>query len=155
MNKRVGVCIVGVVACALAGSSTAYAADVDIPIDTVIVSGVAEGNDVELASVASAGFAGQSCTVRAVRDGEGPVHEGNDLSISSGDDTVVLANVEREPAATTDGSDAITLGDVITIELTMGSDEAFAGDIVVEFDCEVAVASASAASGTPRDRSLG
>lgn len=119
----------------LATGTTASAADLTVPIDTVIVSGVAEGDVVELAVASTDVLGGSTCTLQAVHRGEGAVHAGNRLIVRSGAATTEMADVERVPGATTSGDTALVLGDVVTVELEMGPDEEFDGDIDLEFDC--------------------
>lgn len=123
----------------LAGSSTVAAAELSIPIDTVITGGVAEGEQIELTVVSSGPLTGQTCTVRAIGGGA-DVHAGNDLIVSSGDGVATLMDVERAAGSVTEGDAPLTLGDVITVELRMGAAGEFGGDIDLELDCPDAAA---------------
>jgi len=135
ITKVVTTVAVAALAVAVAPASVHAAADLRIPLDTVIVSGVVEGEQVELALVASDALAGRSCTVRAVHEASGDVHPANELVVTSGVASANLLDVERAPGATTDATAALTLGDVIRVELVMGPDESFGGDVDVELDC--------------------
>jgi len=117
------------------GTLTAFAADITVPIDTVITGGVTPGEQVELSVTSSGPFEGSTCRVQAVRSGDGAARAGNDLAVTSGGAVVTLVDVERESAAVTDGSGSLTLGEVVTVELTMGADGSFDGDITLEFTC--------------------
>jgi hypothetical protein len=148
---RIGMVRVAVIAglAAVAVPSTAHAADLSIPLDSMIVSGVAQAEQVELALVASDRLTGQTCSLRAVHGESAAVHPGNDLVVTSGDGTATLPDVERAPGAITDGSAAITLGEVIKVDLVMGPDEQFGGDMELELDCDGAPAPATDPSALP------
>ena len=119
----------------LATGSTAQAADLSIPIDTGYGSGVAVGQEVELASVGAADLAGRQCAVSAVRrDSATDVNSGNDIVVSSGASSVTLSDVEREAGAETAG-DELVLGERIVVVLVMGPDEEFAAELDVRFEC--------------------
>ncbi len=120
----------------LVGAGAAHAVDLVIPIDTVIESGVSDGEMVELAAVSSGALAGTTCTVRSVHRVDGEPHPGNDLMVSSNNERIVLADVERESGAVTDGSDLLVIDELITVELVMGPSEVFGGAVDVELDCQ-------------------
>ena len=135
----------------LYGSSTAAAANLSIPIDTAISAGLAVGERTELVTVATADLAGSTCDVRSVRRDQSTSNRGNDLIVTSGQGSTTLTDVEREPAAVTEG-EAIMLGETVTVVLEMGPDEAFAGGIDVEFDCpDAAPVEAGDGGATPTD----
>ena len=148
---RIDVVRVAVIAglAALAVPTTVHAADLIIPLDTTIVSGVTEGEQVQLAVVASDGLAGQRCAVRSLHGGTGAVHPGNDLIVRSGNRTARLVDVERAAAAITDGTVTITLGQVIEIDLVVGPDEEFGGDLELELECAGAPTPTSARTPAP------
>lgn len=116
-------------------TASAQEADLVMPIDTVIVAGGPEGSRVELAEASSGPLNRQLCDVRAVHRGESAAHPGNNLIVISGDETTTLADVESSPGAVTEATEPITLAEIITVELEMGTDSAFGGDIDVEFYC--------------------
>jgi len=113
----------------------AQAADIIVPLDTVISSGVAEGEKFELALIASNDLDGETCAVRTVHTEDGAVHPGNHLVVTSGANSTRLDDVEREAGAVTDGASTLTLADVIMIELEMGPDQHYGGDLELEFEC--------------------
>ena len=119
--------------------ATAAAADISVPLDTVVANGVAAGERFELALVSTSDLAGETCLVRAVHGGNAAAHPGNDLIVTSGDETT-LTDVERESGATTEADDPITLANTITVELLMGPDQHYGGDIDLEFECGQQVA---------------
>jgi hypothetical protein len=143
MAKVLGGAIGALVMLVVAMPSTALAANLAIPLDTTVTSGVAPGDRVELTVVSSGPLAGQTCDARSVRPGQGMSHPGNDLIVSSGEGRVALADVERTPDSVTEADGTITLADAITVELVMGSDGEFDGDVVVELDCDAAGATPS------------
>ena len=152
--KRLMPCVVGaLILAAFAQPAAALDADLVIPLDVVIANGRVEGSRVELAEASSGPFAGETCTVRAVHRGEGAPHSGSDLIVISGSETATLHDVERAPGAVTDAADPLLLADVIHVELEMGVDSAFEGDIDVEFECSPPFAEqgleADPASGDP------
>jgi hypothetical protein len=123
-----------VLATSFGQSASAQEADLVIPLDTVIVDGGDEGTRAELAEASSGPLEGETCAVRAVHRGEG-THQGNSLIVISGANSTFLADVERVPEAETEATVPLTLADIITVELEIGPDSAFDGDIDVEFDC--------------------
>jgi hypothetical protein len=83
---------------------------------------------------------GASCTFEAVADNNISVHPGNDLIMSSGGDSVTLADVERAPGAVTPSNGSITLGDTINVALFLGTDNGngrgvFSGGLTVNVSC--------------------
>jgi len=83
---------------------------------------------------------GASCSFEAVADNNISVHIGNDLIMSSGDDSVTLPNVERAPGAVTPSNGAITLGDAINVTLFLGTDNGngrgvYSGGFTVNVSC--------------------
>ena len=60
---------------------------------------------------------------------------GNDLIVSSNSEQTLLADVERESGAVTTGSVPLTVDELITVELVMGSAEMFGGAVDVELEC--------------------
>ncbi|MDX2379823.1 MAG: hypothetical protein QNM02_08705, partial [Acidimicrobiia bacterium] len=118
----------------LAGSSTARAADATIPLDTTIVAGTA-GDQVELAEVAGGLLIGRTCDLTAIHAETGAPHPDNDLVVSSGADVVTLADVERASGAVTPATAPLMIGDTIRIEVILGPDAAFGGDVALEVDC--------------------
>jgi len=135
MNRLRACVLVTIVGCVLMVPGSAHATDIVVPLDTVIASGIADGERVELALVSSNDLDGENCVVRAVHGGRGAPHPGNDLVVTSGPNSVTLVDVEREPDAISEGSSEITLGPTITVELVMGPDQHFDGDIDLEFRC--------------------
>lgn len=143
MKKLIGAAVLVLMVGLASGPSTVHATDLTIPIDTVIVSGVTEGEVVEVAEVAAGMVLGQTCDVRSVHRGQGEPHPGNSLIVSSGQEITTLTDVERERSAVTDGTGAITLSELITVSLEMGRDEIFEGDIDIEIDCQPQPAAAA------------
>jgi hypothetical protein len=118
----------------LVGTTTAHAADATIPRDTTMVAGTV-GEQVELAEVAGGFLVGSTCEVTALHDEAGVRHPGNNLVVTSGASSVTLEDVEREPGAATGSDVPLTIGDVIRVEVVLGADAAFGGDVSLEIDC--------------------
>ena len=135
MRKLLAFVAIVLSAASIVGSASVQAADLAVRLDTVIVSGVPAGQRIELAVVSAGPNAGKECSVRAIHGGRGAAHPGNDLFVSSGGREVALRDVERVSGAVTDTANVILLVDVIIVDLRMGADAAFDGDIVLEFDC--------------------
>jgi hypothetical protein len=157
MHRLTGGIVAAVAALAVASSAsagspraTSDAADLVVPADTV-VSGAAADDAIELTKVSVGPLAGRSCDVRSVRSGDGPVHIGNDLVVRSGASEVLLPDVEREIGVVTEGADPIELDRILVIELMVGRDAAYAGDLVVELDCRPLVSSFASPAGAGDD----
>lgn len=129
--------VIGALAIALLTSpSSVYAADLAIPLDFAITGGASPGERVELTVVAAGPLTGRTCELQATRPGQGGAHPGSDLIVTSGDQVSTLADVERSPDATTGSAEPITLGDTITVELVVGADGVYEGDVVLELTCQ-------------------
>lgn len=135
--------IVGVPSAAM---SVGNAADIEIPLGPPIDTNVEPGDVVDLTTVSTGPFEGQSCSVRAVRTG-GAVRTGTDLRIRSGGDEVVLTDVERAADAVSIGDASIELASTLTISVVIGPDGAFAGGGAVEIGCGSAPPPAGSDSG--------
>lgn len=135
MKRLRGCAFAALVGGGLLVATGAHAADIVIPLDTVISSGVAEGDTFELALIAAGDLDGETCAVSTIHGGRADVHPGNDLVVRSGADRTVLADVERESGAETAGASPITLSNTITVELEMGPDQHFGGDLELTFVC--------------------
>lgn len=133
MRTKLGlICVAGLVVGVAVGAA---AQTLTIPIETVVRA--PEGSHVELAVLATPPESvGLVCTVVAEAVNQSSVHPGNDLIVSSGAWTVVLADVEAVPGKVTGGSGTITLGPAITVTLAMGPDGVFSGGGSVEFTCQ-------------------
>jgi hypothetical protein len=128
--KRLHIILAAVACFAVIGSTAAFAAEFDIPIDTVVRAD--EGSLTVLADVETPPeLVGSSCVSIAVAANQESVHPGNDLIIETGGVSVTLFDVEREPGVTTPAAGEITLGERVKVTLRMGSDEVFSGGIVV------------------------
>jgi len=123
--------ILAAVACfAVIGTSAAFAAEFDIPIDTVVRA--PEGSTTVLADVETPPeLIGSSCVSIAVAANQESVHPNNDIIIETGDVKVTIPDVEREPGATTPATGEVTLGERVKVSLIMGPDEVFSGGIVI------------------------
>lgn len=133
---------------ASAQPASAQEADLVIPLDTVIVDGDPDAGPLPLEEVASGPLIGETCTVTAVQRGRGAPHPETNLLVSSGFTAATLPDVEREVGATTAADGPLTLGETIVIELELGPDLAFSGDIDLVLDCGPASAAVAATDDT-------
>lgn len=129
--KRILALTVALVSLFVVGIAVAHAAVIEIPIDTVVYAD--EGSVTPLATADTPqDLVGTACGVVAEAKNQSSVHPGNDLIVSSGDDSVVLRDVERAPGAVTEGGGPVTLGTSVTVSLRMGKDEVFSGGVAVK-----------------------
>ncbi|MGI9528825.1 MAG: DUF7617 domain-containing protein [Acidimicrobiia bacterium] len=128
--KRLHIILAAVACFAVIGTTAAFAAEFDIPIDTVVRA--PEGSYTVLADVETPeDLVGSSCVSIAVAGNQESVHPNNDLIIETGDTTVTLKDVEREPGVSTPAAGEVTLGERVKVTLHMGADEVFSGGIVI------------------------
>lgn len=112
---------------------------ISIPLTTVVRGD--EGEAFVLAEVPTGTEAGCEADVVATAGNNPSVHVGNNLIVSSGDGSVTLADVEREPNAVTSASGTLTLGDTVTVTLVLGPADpgrpisVFSGGITVTITC--------------------
>ncbi len=78
---------------------------------------------------------GRSCVVTLIAANNDSVHEGNNLTVRSGDDAATFDNVESEAFQTTTAEGQLVLGDEIVVELTFGQDNVSSGGLKLTFDC--------------------
>jgi len=115
---------------------SASAAGFEIPIDTVVRAD--PGSLTVLADVETPPeFVGLECVGLAVATNQDSVHPGNDLMIRTGQTTATLVDVEGSPGKITEALGAVTLGNSVTVTLSMGSDGVFSGGfaIVIDVNC--------------------
>ncbi len=112
---------------------------IEIPVDTVVRG--AEGDVHVLAEVATGSEAGCEAEVSAVSENNPSVHLGNDLIIASGDDSVVIADVEASPGLVLSADGTLLLSDTIVVMVRLGpADEGrpnsiFSGGVTVTVTC--------------------
>jgi hypothetical protein len=127
--KRILAPLVVIVAVVVIGVPVARASAIEISIDTVVAAG--EGSITVLATTDTPpDLIGMSCVGVAEATNQPSVHPANDLIVASGDDSIVLYDVEREPNAVTTAEDLLALGPTVTVSLRMGPDELFSGELV-------------------------
>ena len=127
--RRIVAPLAAMVVLFVASAPTAQAAAIDIPVDTVVMAG--EGSITVLATIDTpSDLIGSSCVGVAEAVNQPSVHQGNDLIVASGDDTIVLRDVEREPGAVTRGEALLALGPKVSVSLRMGPDEVYSGGLV-------------------------
>lgn len=127
--KRILAPLAAMAALLVIGAPVAGATVIEISIDTVVTAG--EGSITVLSTTDTPpDHVGTSCVGVARSINQPSVHPGNDLIVASGDSSIVLEDVEREPGAVTTAEAMLTLGPTITVSLHMGPDEIFSGGLV-------------------------
>lgn len=127
--KRILALLAAIAALFVIGVPVARATVIEISIDTVVRA--EEGSILVLATTDTPPeLIGLSCVGVAEATNQPSVHPGNDLIVASGDDSIVLKDVEREPNAVTTAEAPLTLGPTVTVSLRMGTDELFSGGLV-------------------------
>jgi hypothetical protein len=127
--KRILASLAAMAALLIIGMPIAQASLFEISIDTVITAG--EGSITTLGTTDTPpDLIGMSCIGVVEATNQLSAHPGNDLIVSSGDDSIVLEDVERESGAVTAADAPLTLGSSVTVSLHMGSDEIFSGGVV-------------------------
>ena len=138
MRRYVGVAAFAVAVAGLA-ATPAGAQDhpsFDIPLDTVVRGDEGSEHLLETASVPEEDH-GRGCDVVVAGENNNSVHPNNDIIVTSGDSSVEVLDVEREPEAVTEATGTLTLGEEITVSLRLGSDGVFSGGLIVTVDCPV------------------
>jgi uncharacterized repeat protein (TIGR01451 family) len=119
----------------LAMVTSAAAATIEIPLDTIVVA--PEGSLTLLATVDTpAELVGATCISFAQAVNPGSVHPDNDLIVRTGDSEVVLEDVEGSTGKVTTAEGPVTLGPTITVTLRMGPDGIFSAGMTVEYDLD-------------------
>jgi hypothetical protein len=78
---------------------------------------------------------GKRCAVTIQGTNQESVHPGNDLVIASGEDALVLPDVEAEAFGESEREGSLRLGDGLTVTLVMGSDGVFSAGMTVRVSC--------------------
>ncbi|MCL1601127.1 MAG: hypothetical protein M3112_06290, partial [Actinomycetia bacterium] len=127
--NRILIPLAALVGLFLMGVPVALATTFEISIDTVVTA--TEGSITVLETTDTPpDLIGMSCVGVARAINQPSVHAGNDLIVASGDDSIVLEDVEREPGVVTTAEALLTLGPSVTVSLRMGPDEIFSGGLV-------------------------
>ena len=106
----------------------------EVPLPTVVRAPA--GTEHLLAATTVPGdFVGKLCAVTAHGSNQESAHPGNDLVIASGDDSLVLADVEGEAFGESSEEGALRLGDGLTVTLVMGPDGVFSAGMSVRISC--------------------
>jgi hypothetical protein len=107
--------------------------DITIPIET-IVKGAAGSRHVLAVVDVPAESRGETCQATAVSHNQSSAHPNSNLSVSS--QTVVeILDVENQAGQTVYAGGLLTLGDQVTVTLTLGPDRVFSAGLNVEIDC--------------------
>jgi uncharacterized repeat protein (TIGR01451 family) len=127
--NRILIPLVAMVGLFMMGVPVAMATVIEISIDTVVTA--TQGSITVLDTTDTPpDLIGMSCVGVARAINQPSVHAGNDLIVASGDDSIVLEDVEREPGVVTTAEAPLTLGPTVTVSLLMGPDEIFSGGLV-------------------------
>ncbi len=109
---------------------------ISIPVETVVWK-IGVGNTKVLASeTVDEKYRDMICSVSASAENQGSVHPGNDLVITSGNDSVTLSDVERASGVETTSNGALTLDQSVSVALVMGQDDVFSAGMDVVLTCE-------------------
>lgn len=119
----------------LALGAGGQAVTVEVPLDTVVYGPEGSSHLLGSADVPQE-LQGLECEVAAIAQNQESVHPNNDLIVSSNDDQIVLADVEREAGVHTVADELLTLGSEITVTLVLGSDGVFSAGIMVKL-CDI------------------
>ena len=99
--------------------------DLVIQIDYEVVRG---SGTVEVArATVPADLVGDSCEATLVADNNESIHDGNNLIVSSGDDSATFFDVESEAFQETTAEGEVVLGEVVIVELQLGEDGVSSG----------------------------
>ncbi len=134
-RQRLGVGLALAASATLLGAAPALAADLSLPIDTVVTAD--EGALIELGRIpVDSGLAGPLCVWEASVTNQDSAHPGNDIVITSGGTTLVLADIEATPGKVTTNSGSVHLADEVVVTLRMGPDGIFSGglDVDIRYD---------------------
>jgi uncharacterized repeat protein (TIGR01451 family) len=127
--NRILIPLAAMVGLFMMGVPVALATVIEISIDTVVTAPQGSITVLETTDTPP-DLIGMSCVGVARAINQPSVHAGNDLIVASGDDSIVLRDVEREPDVVTTAEAPLTLGPTVTVSLLMGSDEIFSGGLV-------------------------
>lgn len=106
----------------------------EVPLPTVLRAPA--GTEHLLASTTvPSDLVGKLCAVTIHGSNQESVHPGNDLVIASGDDRLVLADVEGEAFGESEQEGSLRLGSTVTVTLVMGSDGVFSAGMTVRVSC--------------------
>jgi hypothetical protein len=106
----------------------------EVPLPTVVRAPA--GTEHLLASTTvPSDLVGKRCAVTIHGTNQESVHPGNDLVIASGDDALVLTDVEGEAFGESEREGSLRLGDGLTVTLVMGSDGVFSAGMTVRVSC--------------------
>ena len=142
MNKtRMSAAAVGVGALAVALSVGVVGADeatsppsLSFPLTTVVYGEPGSVYEILSADV-PADQAGLSCTVTTSSANNPSVHPDSDLLVTSGDEQIVLSDVESAPDGTKKVDGTLTLSTTVSVSVRLGADGVFSAGGAVVFDC--------------------
>jgi LPXTG-motif cell wall-anchored protein len=92
---------------------------------------------------------GQTCEARTETENQESAHADNNLLVTSGGSTIVIADFESEPGEVTEGTGTLTLGTTVRVDLQFGPDEVSSGGFTVILECTPTTASTTTSTTTP------
>ncbi len=120
--------------------------DLVIQIDYEVVRG---SGTVEVArATVPADLVGDSCEATLVADNNESIHDGNNLIVSTGGESVTFTDVESEAFQETTAEGEVVLGEAVIVELQLGEDGISSGGFVLSFDCSQDVTTTTVAPTT-------
>jgi hypothetical protein len=117
------------------GASTNTDQQINIPVNTVIRGDVGSSHTLSEQSIEQ-DLIGMTCSVDATAENQRSVHPGNNIVVSSGEQTVTLENVEREANGITKATGKLILSNTLKVTLILGEDKVFSGGLTVNLHCE-------------------
>ena len=102
----------------------------DIPLETVV-----RGDAGSEHLLIPAEHQGKECIATVGGANNESVHPDTNLIVRSGESTVELLDIDREPGAITEGTGPLTLGTEVTVSVVLGEDGVFSGGTVLSIEC--------------------
>ena len=137
MRRLITILGIGVLALTLFSFAAPASAidDIVIPIDTVVRG--AEGDVIEVASVAvDPDLVGATCAAELTDSNNESTHPNNDLIIDTGAETFEALDVETEANSTEIVDGDAVLGETVVVSIRLGPDGVSSGGLTLTFDCE-------------------
>ena len=135
MSRRKLVMVLGVVAMVVGVMAPASAGGFTLTLPFQVVTGVVDSE--HLLFDGPMPVSGELCTLTASDAGNNQsVHPDSDLRLESNGQVVNFFDVERAPNVSTPGDQSIVPGATGTVTLTLGGDEVYSAELVLDFECE-------------------
>lgn len=125
MKRWIAVGGVVLVAAAMMLPAGAHAQDFSVNVPSSLIRGPQGSTQPLLSADVPTEFVGATCSVLSTETANQPsVHQGNDITVSSGDDAVTVFGVEDSPGQVRAAEGTITLGTTVALSLTIGNSDA-------------------------------